>query len=65
MKDKPSPEQQAQAEDLQSEIDDLVAGRAHEARSLREFADQFQRPTAMQPDAPPKPKRPRKGKNRH
>lgn len=62
MKDEPSPEQQAQADDLQSEIDDLIAGRPHEPRSLREFADQFQPQKPEQPDTPPK--RPRKRKKR-
>ena len=54
MKDKPSREQQAHAEELQRQIDELVAGHAGPPSTLREFAEQFDAPPPPDPDKPKK-----------
>jgi hypothetical protein len=54
MKDKPSREQQAHAEELQRQIDELVAGHSGPPSSLREFAEQFDAPPPPDPDKPKK-----------
>ena len=58
MKDKPSREQQAHADELQRQIDELVAGHTAPPSSLREFAEQFEAP------APPSTVKPKKAKKR-
>ncbi len=57
MKNKPSREQQAHAEELQRQIDDLVCGHVAPPGSLREFADQFEAPKPPSPDKPKKTKK--------
>ena len=57
MKDKPSREQQAHADELQRQIDELVAGHSTAPSSLREFAEQFEPPEPPSTDKPKKPKK--------
>ena len=57
MKDKPSREQQAHADELQRQIDELVAGHVAPPGSLREFAEQFEAPKPPSPDKPKKTKK--------
>ncbi|MGZ4767703.1 MAG: hypothetical protein ACXVLX_03545 [Ilumatobacteraceae bacterium] len=58
MKDKPSNEQQAHADELQRQIDELVAGHTDPPSSLREFAEQFE------PPKPPDTEKPKRTKKR-
>jgi hypothetical protein len=57
MKDKPSREQQAHADELQRQIDELVAGHVSPPGSLREFAEQFDAPPPLLADKPKKAKK--------
>jgi ferritin-like protein len=57
MKDKPSREQKAHAEELQRQIDELVAGHSGPPSSLREFAEQFDAPPPPVPDKTKKNKK--------
>ena len=57
MKDKPSREQQAHADELQHQIDELVAGHSGPPGSLREFAEQFEAPKPPSTDKPKKVKK--------
>lgn len=60
MKQKPSREQEAHAQELQRQIDDLVSGHVAPPSSLREFAEQFEAPPPPSPESTKKTKKSKK-----